>query len=272
MRIDARNWREFARERVQSADWTVIIPAAGKGTRLGHDRPKVLYPVGGKSILDWLLERFEPLTLETVLVVSPGGRAILEEELERRGKPVRLAVQEEPVGMGDAVEVGLREVRTPRVAVVWGDQVALRKVTVEAVMRLHEGKLEPVATFPLVERDEPYIHFERNEEGRITGLRQRRENDEMPARGDSDTGFFCFQTEALRELLEEERRMGGRGAGTGEFNFLPVLVRAAARYPLVLTPQIMTMEETVGINTPAEAAQVAEFLRSERYASDEILA
>ena len=36
-------------------NWTAIIPAAGIGSRLGYSKPKILYPVLGKSILEWII-------------------------------------------------------------------------------------------------------------------------------------------------------------------------------------------------------------------------
>ena len=270
MRIDGNNWGTFASPHVHPADWSVVIPAAGKGTRLGYERPKVLYPVAGRMILEWLVDLFLPLVGgQIVFVVSPTGRQEVEQEARRLTDRVRIVVQETPTGMGDAVEVGLAAVTTLHTAVAWGDQVALRRASVAAVMRIHAGPLAPAVTFPTVEREQPYIHFERDADGRISALRQAREGDPMPARGESDTGYFCFVTQTLRELLAESRSRGQRGAGTGEFNLLPVLV-AAARSRVVLTPQVMMREETVGINAAPDAAQVEAFLRSERYASTEI--
>ncbi len=45
---------------VDPACWTAVIPAAGRGTRLGFSRPKILYPLGGRAILDWLLDFLVP--------------------------------------------------------------------------------------------------------------------------------------------------------------------------------------------------------------------
>ena len=62
--------------------------------------------------------------------------------------------------MGDAVALALPLVTTPNVAVVWGDQVALRRSSVEACLRLHAGPLNADVTCPTVVRPDPYIHFE----------------------------------------------------------------------------------------------------------------
>jgi bifunctional UDP-N-acetylglucosamine pyrophosphorylase / glucosamine-1-phosphate N-acetyltransferase len=268
MRIVETNWESNASPLIQG-DWSVVIPAAGKGTRLGVSMPKILYPVAGKPILDWLLNLFLPvMNGVVVLVVAPWSRDAVEQAARERTSRIRIAVQEVATGMGDAVEIGVREVTTEHTAVVWGDQVALRRSSVEAVLRIHEGPLRPAVTFPTVQRRSPYIHFEREAGGKIAALRQAREGDAMPAVGESDTGFFCFRTAVLRALLTESRQSGERGAGTGEFNLLPILVRAAKEYTVV-TPSVVREEETVGINTAADAARVADFLRSEQYASVE---
>ena len=83
----------------------------------------------------------------------------------------------------------------------------------------------------------------------------------MPSRGESDTGFFCFRAQALMERLEEMRMNGaGLGQRTREFNLLPVLLQFASRDTLI-TPRIMTLEETMGINTIADAAIVEDLMR-----------
>ena len=250
---------------VDPACWTAVIPAAGRGTRLGFSCPKILYPVGGRLILDWLLDFLVPNCASTVFVLSPDGAGEVTAALEQR-IPGRFAVvrQEIPTGMGDAVALALPQVKTRNAAVVWGDQVALRRPSVEACMRLHQGPLQPSITCPTVLRANPYIHFERDEAGRLVGLRQAREGDAMPRTGESDTGFFCFETAALRRLLDRLRvESGGMGTATREFNLLP-LIPLAAEWEVVLTPRVMRLEETVGVNTREDAAAVEAFLRTSR--------
>jgi HAD superfamily hydrolase (TIGR01509 family) len=249
---------------VDPACWTAVIPAAGRGTRLGFSRPKILYRLGGRPILDWLLDFLVPNCASFVFVLSPEGAAEVTAALEQR-IPGRFAVvvQKTPTGMGDAVALALPQVKTRHAAVVWGDQVALRRESVETCMRLHQGPLEPSVTCPTVLRANPYIHFDRDEAGRLVGLRQAREGDAMPETGESDTGFFCFETAALRRLLDRLRESGGVGTATHEFNLLPVIPLAAQR-EVVLTPRVMRPEETVGVNTRDDAAAVEAFIEAAR--------
>jgi bifunctional UDP-N-acetylglucosamine pyrophosphorylase / glucosamine-1-phosphate N-acetyltransferase len=257
------NWRNYAAEHLNPAEWTAVIAAAGKGSRLGYHLPKILFPVAGKPILEWLLDLVGPVCGTTVFVLSPDGRADVEPALERLvpGR-YKIAIQEQASGMGDAIQVGLAEVGTPHTAVLWGDQVALRPDSVTAVARVHAGPLQPDMTIPTVFRDAPYIHFERDKDGRIVRLLQAREGDRMPERGESDTGYFCFQTEVLRKLLGELRgQTAAQGSRTAEFNMLPVVPFAANKGYTVLTPHIMDVEETVGINSVADAERLEPFLR-----------
>lgn len=264
MTIDWTNLEQFAAPAVVPAEWTAIIPAAGRASRLGFDKPKILYPVAGRTILEWLLDFLAPNCSRLVLVLSPSGREFVEPELDRLipGR-CETVIQEVPRGMGDAVHAALPAVHTPRVALVWGDQVALRRASVDACLRLHAGPLEPALTCPTVVRERPYIHFDRDDTGRISGLRQDREGDLMPASGESDTGFFCFQAEHLRGLLASSLADAGQlGRVTREFNLLPVIPLAVSQGLTVLTPHLMTIEETVGINSAADARRVESYLQS----------
>src|SRR5438132_13686517 len=84
--------------------WTAIIPAAGRGSRLGSDQPKILYPILGRPILCWLLDALVPVCGNFVLVLSPEGRAVVEPMARQRlGAGLRLVIQERPTGMADAV-------------------------------------------------------------------------------------------------------------------------------------------------------------------------
>jgi bifunctional UDP-N-acetylglucosamine pyrophosphorylase/glucosamine-1-phosphate N-acetyltransferase len=76
-----------------------VILAAGRGTRMKSDTPKLLHPACGRPVLDWTLRAIAPLEpARTVVVLPPDGaalRAILPEGVEA-------ATQERPLGTGDA--------------------------------------------------------------------------------------------------------------------------------------------------------------------------
>jgi len=70
--------------------------AAGLGTRMRSDVPKHLHPILGRRMLDWVLASSSELGVEqVVVVVSPTTAADFD--------GLTVAVQEEPLGTGDAV-------------------------------------------------------------------------------------------------------------------------------------------------------------------------
>ncbi len=233
--------------------WTAIVPAAGRGSRLGYDQPKILYPVAGRTVLEHLTAALDPLCERMVFVVSPSGQTAIERALETHlpGK-WETAIQPEPIGMADAVARGVELVNTPHTIVVWGDQAGLRAEAAALCAHVHEtaGK---AATIPTVLRADPYVHFERNAAGRLTRILQAREGDPMPAQGESDTGLFCFKTEALRHALEALEDGWAIGARTGERNFLPAFAWMDRELGGVLCPGgIMHTGDTIGLNSSAD--------------------
>jgi bifunctional N-acetylglucosamine-1-phosphate-uridyltransferase/glucosamine-1-phosphate-acetyltransferase GlmU-like protein len=240
-------------------DWTAIVPAAGRGSRLGFDKPKILYPVAGRTILEWLVQLLAPFCARLIVVASPEGAPVIA---ECAPADCEVVVQAEPLGMADAVASALPRLETRHALIVWGDQAALKPESIAECIRLHESAAA-LATVPVAMRPKPYIHFERDGSGRVVRVLQAREGDAMPDFGESDSGVFFFRSIALRRLLGElERSGGGIGARTGEFNFLPVLALASRLEGSLLTPRIMTEEESIGVNTPEDAERLARVLRA----------
>ncbi len=49
----------------------MIIPAAGRGARLDYSGPKLMFPLGGKPLIAYLLERYRPYVDHFVVVINP---------------------------------------------------------------------------------------------------------------------------------------------------------------------------------------------------------
>ena len=200
----------------------LVVPAAGRGSRLGSPLPKALVSV--------------PL-------------------------PSEVALQAEPTGMLDAVLLGCEVAArwSPRrVVITWCDQVAVHPAT---VARLADREADSALALPLIVRDTPYIHFDRDQRGRICGVRQRREGDAMPARGDSDMGLFSLSADAATIDLPAFASTAAPDRGTGERNFLPFIPWLAKRRPVVTVEATDDME-AVGINTPEDLVRVEAYLKA----------
>jgi len=81
----------------------VVVLAAGKGSRMKSDRPKVLHPLAGRPMIGHLLATVETLAPErAVVVVAPGMESVAASVA-----PVPTVVQPEARGTGDAVKAAL---------------------------------------------------------------------------------------------------------------------------------------------------------------------
>lgn len=251
-------------------DRLLIVPAAGRGSRLGVDTPKALVRVAGRPMLEHLLRRHAPFIDRVVVVVAPAAVDLFAAFVARQSVPIDLVVQPRPTGMLDAISMAGAQVAThapARVAVTWCDQIAISSRTLERLWRHAKSPLAGTLVFPTLEVRQPYIHFDRDATGRITGVRHRREGDTMPERGETDMGLFDLSLDGYLRHLPDFAAGAIESPGTGERNFLPFIPWLASR-ALVETIAGTEPIESVGINTPAELAAVEAHLAREGAGTD----
>lgn len=244
--------------------WTAVIPAAGRGSRLGYDKPKILFPIAGRPILDWLIDLLEPYCRKVVFVLSPSGATQVSPLLETRlSGRFAIAIQEEPRGMADAIWQAVQNLSTPYTVILWGDQVAIRPVTVEHVLKLQQYSQGTKLTMPIVKRNTPYVHYATDEQGRFTHVLEQREGAAMPPVGESDCGLFALQTKQLQAVFHSERERGiTLSHATKEWNFLPLLPQFETGEESVKALRLETREETIGVNDVNDARVLEEYFNT----------
>jgi len=236
----------------------LIVPAAGRGTRLGTATPKVLVDVNGRPMLRHVLDIHAPFVSGAIVVAHPSAARSIEAAVRDAPVPATVVLQDVPTGMLDAILIAAAAATNhpARVWVSWGDQVAVRR---ETLARLAEAEDGSDVALPTVEREDPYIHLDRAADGRVIRVLQRREGDVMPPVGESDIGVFSLSARACFEQLPLYGLDVVPAGGTGERNFLPFIAWMAARGTVVTCP-CADSREAVGINTPEELAAVAAYL------------
>jgi bifunctional UDP-N-acetylglucosamine pyrophosphorylase/glucosamine-1-phosphate N-acetyltransferase len=246
-------------------DRLLIVPAAGRGSRLGVAGPKALAPVAGRPMLEHVLRRHRSSVNRFIVVVAPSATDAFAAFAAEQGAPMDLVVQPSPTGMLDAIMAASQLVerhRPRRVAVTWCDQIAVASATIERLSSRAMSSDAPALVLATLQVDSPYIHFERNEHSRIVGVRQRREGDSMPDSGETDMGLFDLSLDAYLRDLPLFASDAPTSTGTGERNFLPFIPWLARRAAVETVPGVAAIE-TVGINTPDELAAVEAHLASE---------
>ena len=133
--LDLQNASRCIMNTVDTSLWTCVIPAAGEGTRLSYNRPKVLYPILGKPILHHLVGLFQKYCSRFIVVASPKGAQEIQKELESCCNSIDfgIVIQEEPKGMAHAVWQARNITKTPHALLV-------REDTLQEFLTIHTRK------------------------------------------------------------------------------------------------------------------------------------
>ena len=239
------------------------------GSRLQATLPKLLVPVLGRPMLEWLVDLYRSYVDLIVVVVHPSAERHVRAFGAGLGITLRYALQREPTGMLDAI-LAPRDIiaatDASHIWVTWCDQVAVHPNTVARLAAFTSEHADAALILPTARRPDPYIHLLRDETGRIVRVLHRREGDDMPAAGESDIGLFSLSRRAYLHRLHAYAERATTGDATGERNFLPFIPEAARTDTIVTFPCEDAME-AVGVNTPEELAVVSQYL-SRRAAVD----
>jgi bifunctional UDP-N-acetylglucosamine pyrophosphorylase/glucosamine-1-phosphate N-acetyltransferase len=234
----------------------VIVLAAGKGTRMKSELPKVLHRAAGRSLLAWVLAAAEPLDAdETVAVIGHGADAVVE----ALPSTTVSVVQEPQLGTGDAVRVGLNgcgdAVNT--ILVVPGDMPLLEADTLASVVETHRTQ-RAAATVLTVKMDDPtgYGRIERRGD-QVIGIVEHRDADARQRGIDEvNTSVYAFDAELLTDALDRL----GRDNSQGEYYLTDVIAILNADGHRVVGVVTDAVEGT-GVNSHAQLAGVSEVLR-----------
>jgi bifunctional UDP-N-acetylglucosamine pyrophosphorylase/glucosamine-1-phosphate N-acetyltransferase len=243
----------------------LIIPAAGRGSRLQCDIPKVLYPIAGRPMIDHLLELYQDVINEFVLVLSSEFDALVRKHCsayENLAQRVGYVIQHHPNGMLPAILLATPMVeycRPKSVWITWCDQVGIRPTTIQRLLQLTADHPRADLIFPTAQKKYPYIHFDRDSHGKVNGVRQRREGDPMPEVGEGDSGLFALSLDAYLGHLPAFASATQNGAETGERNFIP-FIPWIAKHGTVVTYPVQDVMESTGVNTTADAQSIEEYL------------
>ena len=127
---------------------SAVVMAAGVGSRMRSATPKHLHPLLGRRLVDWVLEAARPLSPDPLVVVaSPTAADAYDDD-------VTVAVQERPLGTGDAVRRAQDHASTAQdVLVLSGDTPLLTTELLEQLLAAHRS-VEATATVLSFEPDD----------------------------------------------------------------------------------------------------------------------
>ena len=250
------------------SDLHVVVLAAGKGTRMKSETPKVLHPIAGKALIDRVLDTAQALQPASVtLVVGHSAEKVRSHLAERPG--VAFAVQEPQLGTGHALmqTAPVLQGRTGTVVLLSGDVPLLTSDSLWGLVATHRdaGAAATVLTAKL-ERPYGYGRIVRTN-GRITRIVEERDATAAQRQiKEINSGIYAF---ALEPLFDALGAISSENA-QGEY-YLPDLVGIYRRQKRgVATFTIANAAEIRGINSRTELAEVSKMVRQQK--NEELMA
>jgi bifunctional UDP-N-acetylglucosamine pyrophosphorylase/glucosamine-1-phosphate N-acetyltransferase len=233
---------------------TIVILAAGQGTRMRSATPKVLHPLCGRPLVLWPVEAARAAGAGRIIVVDSAARPLAGHLPD----DVVLAVQEQPNGTADAVEAAVAAMPEDGPVVILSGDVPL--VTADFIRDLLDAHAESGAagTMATMELDDPagYGRVVRDATGAVEGVVEtKKPGDATPeqlAIREVNTGIFVFEAQALRVALRHVRAENAQGE-----RYLPdvlPLLRAAGH--TLAGHLVDDADLTLGINDRADLAAV----------------
>jgi bifunctional UDP-N-acetylglucosamine pyrophosphorylase / glucosamine-1-phosphate N-acetyltransferase len=230
-----------------------VVLAAGLGTRMKSETPKHMHPLLGRRLVDWVIEAVRPLEPDPLVVVA-------SPEHEDAYEGVTVAVQDRPLGTGDAARAAREAVGTSEsVLVVSGDHPLLTTALLERLVEEHErgGAAATVLSF---EPPDPraYGRILRGGDGALRAIVEASDAgpDEL-AVGEVNSSIYVFEAEKLWPAVARLRPANAQGELylTDAVRFL---VEDRERVAVFRAPDAAEVE---GVNTRVELAEAAAALR-----------
>ena len=183
----------------------IAILAAGKGTRMVSNLPKVLHRVSGETLLNRIINTSKKLNPDKIFVVI-GHKSDLVKESLLKDNNVEIVLQEPQLGTGHAVQVLSKELNDFKgnLLILNGDVPLIRAKSLKELLKLHSSRDADVSIIT-TEKENPYGYgrvfkkdnfIEKIIEEKDCSLHEK-QNKLINA------GIYCFNWEKLSKIINE---------------------------------------------------------------------
>ncbi len=240
----------------------IVILAAGQGTRMKSQLPKVLHPLGGRSLLGHVLRTAQFLDAARIEVVVRHERDRIAETLAAEYPDAVIVDQDDIPGTGRAVQLAVDALPAEfsgDVLVLSGDVPLLEEKTLAALLAAHR-RSAAAATLLSARLDDPsgYGRIIRGADGGVDRIVEQKEaTDEEAAVTEINAGVYVFRAAALRTQLPRV----GTDNSQGEMYLTDVIGLLRAEEQPVTAELAEDATTTFGINDRIQLAAAGRVLR-----------
>ncbi len=245
-----------------SNNLSIIILAAGKGTRMKSDLPKVMHKVAGREMLNLVIDEAKSLKPQNITIVVSEEMKNFEEKIIAAHTETKISfvLQKERKGTAHAVETGLKEVKNlgEKLLILYGDTPLTSRFTLEKMV-------EKLANFSLCilgfeeESENAYGRLVVNLEGHLEKIVEFKDASEEEKKiALCNSGVVAVDGSKIVTLLAKVKNENA----AGEF-YLTDIVGIAGEMGLKRTFIKTEISEVLGVNSRFELAKVEEIKQNQ---------
>jgi bifunctional UDP-N-acetylglucosamine pyrophosphorylase/glucosamine-1-phosphate N-acetyltransferase len=232
----------------------IVILAAGRGTRMNSNIPKVLHQIGGDSMLGHVLNAARKLESQQIHIVVGYGAEQIKQEFST-DKELQWALQEQQLGTGHAVMQAMPSIDTTkpemRVLVLYGDVPLTNFSTLIKLVQQANANTLCILTL-VTENPKGLGRIVRDDSGEITAIVEEKDaNDEQKKINEVNTGIMVIPATKLNTWLNSL----GNDNAQGEYYLTDLVAMAAADDESAISAMVIDDENEVqGVNDKAQLA------------------
>jgi bifunctional UDP-N-acetylglucosamine pyrophosphorylase / glucosamine-1-phosphate N-acetyltransferase len=236
---------------------SAVILAAGQGTRMKSNLPKVLHSLLGKPIAWYTLEAARQVTHSTPVMVIGHGADQVRQTL---GDQAEYVLQQPQLGTGHAVMQAepLLAGKTDLVLVIYADMPLLTAQTLGNLVEKAQSHMGPVSMLTVTtDETRGFGRILRDTRRQVSGIvEEAQATAEQLNIHELNPGMYCFRAAWLWEALKRIQL-----SPKGEYYLTDLVGMAVAEGTVIQTLNVEDLNEVIGINTRLHLAQAEALLR-----------
>jgi len=228
-----------------------IVLAAGKGTRMKSNLPKVMHPLAGKPFLQHVLETTRSLAPANIHLVLGHGADVVQASLNLA--EVNVVPQEQQLGTGHAVMQVLPHLADDSVVLIlYGDVPLISRETLEKLASVANRKALGLLTVRLPDPT-GYGRVLRDQQGNISAIVEQKDaSPEQLTINEVNTGFISVHAAFLRDCLPKLSNQNAQG----EYYLTDIIAMAKAAGLDVVALETRHLYEVQGVNNRQQQAEL----------------